>query len=76
MEQGYIQAHRLLSEVKEIDNIPDSFVKAVRWRQWKVKAQHWVSQPQCLPHHLKLVQSSVRHSEQNHDVVNQLTSKN
>ena len=76
MEQRYIQAHQLLLEVGVIDAIPDSVVKALRWRQWKVKAQHWVNQPQCLPHHLQLVQSSVRLVGQNHDAVNQLTSKN
>ena len=76
MEQRYIQAHQLLLEVGEIDAIPDSVVKALRWRQWKVKTQYWISQPQSLPPHLKLVQSSVRLAEQNHDVVNQLTSKN
>ncbi len=63
MEQRYIQAHQLLLEVGEIDAIPDSVVKAVRWRQWKVKAQHWVSQPQNLSHHLKLIQSSARLAE-------------
>lgn len=75
MEQRYIQAHRLLLEVGEIDAIPDSLVKALRWRQWKLKTQYWINQPQILPH-LKLVQSSDHLSEQNHDAVNQLTSKN
>ena len=76
MEQRYIQAYQLLSEVGEIDAIPDSVIKAIRWRQWKVKAQYWISQPQSLPHHLKLVQSSARPVEQNHDVINLIASKN
>jgi hypothetical protein len=76
MEQRYIQAHQLLLEVVEIEAIPDSVVKALRWRQWKVNTQNWVNQPQSLPHHLKLVQSSARLVEQNHDAINQLTSQN
>ena len=75
MEQRYIQAHQLLLEVVEIEAIPDSVVKALRWRQWKVNAKNWVNQPQRLPHHLKLVQSGDRLVEQNHDVINQLTSQ-
>lgn len=75
MEQRYIQAHRLLLEVGEIDAIPDSLVKALRWRQWKLKTQYWINQPQVLSH-LKLVQSSVHLSEQNHDAINQIASKN
>jgi len=76
MEQRYIQAHRLLLEVGEIDAIPDSVVKALRWRQWKVKAHLWTKQQSFSPRHLQLAQSSVRLAEQNHGVTNLIASKN
>lgn len=76
MEQRYIQAHRLLLEVGEIDAIPDSVLKALRWRQWKVKAQHWAKQSQCSPRHLQLAQSNVRLVGRNHDATSLIASKN
>lgn len=76
MEQRYIQAYRLLEEVNEIDAIPDSVEKAKRWRQWKVKAQTWASQPRFSPRRSQKVQSSIRLVEQNHDVINLIASKN
>lgn len=76
MEQRYIQAHRLVLEVAEIEAIPDSVAKALRWRQWKVKAHLLAKQPLRSPHHLQLAQSSVRPVEQNHDAINLIASKN
>lgn len=76
MEQRYIQAYRLLEEVNEIDAIPDSVEKAKRWRQWKVKAQAWASQPRFSPRRSQQVQSGIRLVEQSHDAVSQIALKN
>ena len=76
MEQRYIQAYRLVLEVAEIEAVPDSVVKALRWRQWKMKAQLWTKQLPCAPRHLQLTQLNVRPVEQNHDVTSPIASKN
>lgn len=76
MEQNYIRAHRLLLEAVEIQDMSDSVVKALRWRQWKVRAEQWSSTPLFLPNYPKLVQSSVRLVEQNHGAINLIASKN
>jgi hypothetical protein len=75
MEQRYIQAHRLVLEVAEIEAIPDSVIKALRWRQWKVKTHLWTKQQSFSPRHLQLAQSSARLVEQNHGAINLIASK-
>jgi len=76
MEQRYIQAYRLVLEVAEIEAVPDSVVKALLWRQWKMKAQLWAKQLPCSPRHLQLTQLNVRPVEQNHDAASPIASKN
>lgn len=76
MEQRYIQAYQLMLEVAEIQALPDSVVKALRWRQWKIKTDLWTKQLPCSLHHLQLTQSNARPVEQNHGVISLIASKN
>lgn len=75
MEQRYIQAYQLVLEVAEIQALPDSVVKALRWRQWKMKTDLWAKQLPCSLHHLQLTQSNVRPVERSHGVTSRIASK-
>lgn len=73
MNQDYINAYRLLQEVVNIKNMPDTLERAIALQRWGDKATAFINKvnPPCAAPVLTLVQEEPRQIPQNCDDVSQ-----
>ena len=73
LNQDYIHAYRLLQEVVNIKNMPDTLERAIALQRWGDKATAFVNNvnPPCSVPLLSLVQEEHHQTQQNCDDVSQ-----